>query len=199
MNDAAAFFGLPPVMIGNHDRLPTSGDSVLRVVLRRHRIASVGRLMFLQWPAAHKITEALAWHLTDYLPDTSGGSLFGACVMNAFEVMAATQVSLPDKDKLGQDVLVAYYAGLFEPVAALPEVMVQGSRGSSWDALASPPLGEWLSRHRPAQIMLTGEIQPAALAFSPPALRLAIMQRVVHPSLMGALTHQLTSIIDPPY
>lgn len=155
--------------------------------------------MFLQWPSTRDITEALAWHLTEFLPHPSGMPLLGMCVMKGFEVMACTQNALEDELKLSNEVMVAYLAGLFEHVAALPEVSVEGARGAQWDALASPPLGEWLKSRRPASVSILPELPSAALAFSPAALRLAVIKRVVPAALMGGLLPNIDTLLNPPY
>lgn len=186
-------------VIGPSVALPRSGEDILRVVLRRARLASVGRLLYLQWPQARTISESLAWHLSDFITHPNGGSLLGMCVVKAFEVMACTLNARPDDDKLHPEVLVAYLAGLFEYVAVLPEIEVRDARGHAWDLLRDGPLGAWLIRVRQATITHLPDLPPAALAFSPPSLRLAIIARVIPAELMVGLHPHLPTIIDPPY
>jgi hypothetical protein len=188
-----------PIVIGPSLALPRSGADILRVVLRRARLASMARLMFLQWPQARTITESLAWHLTDLLVHPGGGSLLGMCVLKGFDVMACTLNARPDDDKLHPEVLVAYLAGLFEHVAVLPEIEVRDARARTWDLLRDGPLGAWIGRARPVTIQFLPELPPAALGFSPPNLRMAILQRVVPPDVLRGLHAHLGTITDPPY
>lgn len=166
-------------------------------VLHELKVSTLARLFFLHFPPAKQLSEALAWQFTCCVPHASGQPLLKLAMRNAFDVMLQTQASLPESERVGREVLIAYLAGLFQIVPAIVEVKVATGR-EEWDPL-SAPFPEWTKPRLPVNVDLHEELPDAAMRFTPPQLRLSLLNRLATPPVWQALQPHLRDITAPAY
>ena len=175
-----------------------SPRGALAPALRAAGVALHARLLFEQLPDLRRVTEALAWHITDRMPFPRprwmgpAPSLLQVCLKHAFE---QTEQAL-NADETDPDLVSAVYLrGLFYALPEVVHVRVTTPAGHIWAPLGRVPLSAWpdVKHGLEFEPLLTLEQQAGTMGL--PQIRATLLTILAPPELLARLGSRVNAIV----